>query len=221
MRALRYRVLVVDDSALARRGVVEVLGADPAFEVVGEAGDGAAAVPLVEQLRPDLVLMDVRMPGIGGILATARVKAAHLGCKVVMLSVSDDARDLFASIRSGAQGYLLKNLDPGDWTAYLHQIMSGEAPISREIAARILGEFASANPAPAVPLDTLSGREEEILRLVAVGLSNREIALRLHLAEGTVKNHLRSILGKLHLKNRTALASYVARRGRAEPGPGP
>jgi two-component system nitrate/nitrite response regulator NarL len=216
----RYRVLVVDDSPLARRAVREVLAADRAFEVVGEAADGADALRLARELRPDLVLMDVRLPGLDGIHATARIKEAQPGCKVVMLSVSDDARDLFASIKSGAQGYLLKDLDPEDWTTYLRQILSGEAPISREIATRILQEFAEANPAPGVPLETLSPREQEVLELVAAGLSNREIALRLDIAEGTVKNHLRNILGKLHLRNRTALAAYAARYGKG-PAPAP
>jgi DNA-binding NarL/FixJ family response regulator len=209
----RYRVLVVDDNAYARRAVREVLGTDPDFEIVGEATEGAEALALALQLQPDLVLMDVRMPGAGGIRTTAELKARLPSCRVVMLSVSDDARDLFEAIRSGAQGYVLKNLDPEDWTAYLRQVMSGEAPISRDIATRILSEFAGANPAPAASLPALTAREEEILRLVAGGNSNREIAARLLIAEGTVKNHLRNILGKLHLKNRTELASFAFRQG--------
>lgn len=216
----RYRVLIVDDSALARQAIAEVLSADPAFVVVGEAADGIVAARVAAELQPDLVLMDVRMPGPGGIAAVPRVRETAPGCRIVMLSVSDDARDLFAAIRAGAQGYMLKNLDPEDWVTYLRQIVSGEAPISREIAARMLAEFAAANPAPQVQSEALTPRETELLRLVAVGLSNREIAARLHIAEGTVKNHLRSILGKLHLRNRTALASYAAREGLVAPREG-
>lgn len=218
----RYRVLLVDDHPYARRAVQEVLAADGEFEVVGEAADALQAIDLAQRLRPDLVLMDVRLPGIDGIAATARLKSRLPGCRVVMLSVSDDVRDLFAAIRSGAQGYLLKNLDPADWTAYLRQILSGEAPISREIATRILKEFAEANPLPVPPIESLTSREEEVLQLVAAGHSNREIATRLDIAEGTVKNHLRNILGKLHLKNRTALASFALREGRRpKPDSGP
>jgi two-component system nitrate/nitrite response regulator NarL len=209
----RYRVLVVDDHPYARKAVREVLAADGEFEVVGEASDARQALEMALRLRPDLVLMDVRLPGVGGIAATAQLKARLPACRVVMLSVSDDVQDLFEAIRSGAQGYLLKNLDPEDWTAYLRQIVSGEAPISREIATRILQEFAGANPPPAAAPESLTPREEEILRLVAAGHTNREIATRLDIAEGTVKNHLRNILGKLQLKNRTALASYAFRTG--------
>lgn len=211
--SVRYRVLIVDDSALARQAIAEVLAADDAFVVVGEAVDGTAAVRAAADLQPDLVLMDVRMPGPGGIAAIAGVRGVAPECRIVMLSVSDDARDLFAAIRAGAQGYLLKNLDPEDWVTYLRQIASGETPISREIAARMLQDFAAANPAPQAPAEALTPREGELLRLVAVGLSNREIAARLQIAEGTVKNHLRNILAKLQVRNRTALASYAAREG--------
>jgi DNA-binding NarL/FixJ family response regulator len=223
-----HRILVVDDSPYARRAVREVLASAPEFTVVGEAADAREALDMALRLQPDLILMDVRLPGVGGIAATARIKARLPACRIVMLSVSDDVRDLFAAIRSGAQGYLLKHLDPADWTAYLRQVLSGEAPISREIATRILQEFAGANPLPAVPLEALTPREEEVLRFVAAGHSNREVAARLDIAEGTVKNHLRNILGKLHLKNRTELASYafqegIVRTGRGSDrgGPGP
>jgi two-component system nitrate/nitrite response regulator NarL len=213
----RTRVLIVDDNAYARQAVREVLASDDGFVVVGEAAGAAEGLALAERLRPDLVLMDVRMPGMGGIAATARLKARLPACRVVMLSVSDDARDLFEAIRSGAQGYLLKNLDPEDWTAYLRQIMAGDAPISREIAARIIAEFAEANPsAPPAP-EALTAREREVLALVAAGHRNREIASRLGIAEGTVKNHLRSILAKLHVSNRTALASLALREGLLPP----
>lgn len=216
-----YRVLIVDDSPYARQAIREVLAADDAFRVVGEAGDARQAVTLAAQLQPDLVLMDVRMPGIDGIAATAQIKTRLPSCRVVIVSVSDDARDLFAAIRSGAQGYLLKNLSPDDWTTYLRQVMSDAAPISADIASRILQEFAAANPPLPAPLEALTPREEEILRLVAGGHTNREIAARLGIAEATVKNHLRNILAKLHLKNRTALATFALKQAlvRAEGTP--
>ena len=218
----RYRTLIVDDNRYARQAVAEVLSADPRFEIVGMSAGAEEALESAAVLRPDLVLMDVRMPGLNGIAATAQLKARWSDCRVVMLTVSEDARDLFEAIRNGAQGYLLKNLAPEQWHAYLVQIMSGEAPISREIAARILHFFAAANPVaePTTALEILTAREEEVLEAVRAGLTNREIALRLSIAEGTVKNHLQHILAKLHLRNRTALASFAAGDGRARPRDG-
>ncbi len=213
----RYRTLIVDDNAYARSAVRRVLGADPRFLVVGEAAGAEEALRAADALRPDLVLMDVRMPGLGGIQATVRLKARFPECRVVMLSVSDDARDLFEAMRGGAQGYLLKNLDPEQWNDYLAQVMSGETPMSRDIATRILRDFAAANPLPRPAVQALTTREEEILRWVATGLTNREIAVRLGIAEGTVKNHLRSVLAKLHVKNRTALAHYAAEKHTPRP----
>jgi len=210
MNQARYRTLIVDDNAYARQAVAEVLGADPRFELIGMCAGAAEAIEAAAGLHPDLVLLDVRMPGLNGIAATARIRALCPECHVVMLTVSEDARDLFEAIRNGAQGYLLKNLEPEQWHSYLVQIMSGDAPISREIAASILHFFAAANPvAPAATTETLTAREEEVLEAVRAGLSNREIATRLCIAEGTVKNHLQHILAKLHLRNRTALAVFA------------
>lgn len=223
MPPARYRTMLVDDHPYARRAVAAVLARTERFDLVGEAADAAAGLRLALSLHPDLVLMDIRLPGISGITATARLKAALPGCRVVMLSVSDDARDLFEAIRAAAQGSLLKNLEPRQWGEYLSQVMSGEAQISRDIATAILREFSRANPLPVLSRDALTPgaltpgaltpREEDILRQVAGGHSNREIATRLCIAEGTVKNHLRHILAKLRLRNRTALAAYATRAG--------
>lgn len=213
-----FRTLIVDDNQYARQAVRDVLEADGHFDVVGMAASAEAALADAVALHPDLVLMDVRMPGLGGIAATARLKARLDQCRVVMLTVSEDVCDLFDAIRHGAQGYLLKNLDPEQWSAYLLQVMSGEAPISREIASRILHYFADANPvAETSAFDELTSREEDVLQLVCAGCTNREIAQRLRIAESTVKNHLQHILGKLHLHNRTALASLAARTAHGLP----
>jgi two-component system nitrate/nitrite response regulator NarL len=207
----RYRTLIVDDNRYARQAVAEVLAGDERFEIVGSCGSAEEAIAAAAALRPDLVLLDVRMPGLNGIAATARIRACCPECHVVMLTVSEDARDLFEAIRNGAQGYLLKNLEPEQWHSYLVQIMSGDAPISQEIAARILHYFAAANPLSAPPAaEALTAREAEVLEALRGGLSNREIAVRLGIAEGTVKNHLQHILAKLHLRNRTALALFAA-----------
>ncbi|MDI3317860.1 MAG: response regulator transcription factor [Bacillota bacterium] len=215
------RTLVVDDSALARRAIRTVLEEAPDFAVVGEAASGEEALRVAGELAPDLVLMDVRMPGIGGIEATRRLRALSPSSVVVILSVSSDVADLFQAIRNGAQGYLLKNLDPGHWIEYLRQVVSQGMPISREIAALIVAEFASTNPAPSPGGDEaappLTERETQVLRLTAAGLQNDEIARRLHLSPATVKNHLRNILAKLHLRNRTQLASYAYGSGLVRP----
>lgn len=216
----RIRVVVADDHILARKAIRTILCDDPAFEVVGEAASGPEAVEAVRRLAPDLVLMDIRMPG-GGIQATRAIKAEFPQVKVVVITVSDDVQDLFEAIRSGAQGYLLKNLAPEEWTAYLRGVMDGETPVSRSLAARMLREMSvsvSANENHGSESHgSLTEREREVLTHVAHGLTNREVAQALHIAENTVKNHLKNILAKLQLENRTQLARFVLQRGLLPP----
>lgn len=212
------RVVLVDDHSLFRAGIASLLGMRKGVKVVGQAESGERAVDLARQLIPDLVLMDVHMPGIGGIEAARQIRAALPQVKVVMLTVSDQDHDLFEAIKNGAHGYLLKNLEPGELYDYLEGIARGEAPISRTMAARILNEFAAQAtrarevPAPE-PYDDLTPREREVLSLVAGGATNREIAAALTLTENTVKNHLRNILEKLHMENRVQAAAYALKMG--------
>ncbi len=208
------RTLIVDDSELARRGIRAILGASPQFEVVGEATDGEEGLAGARVLAPDLVLMDLRMPGLGGLEAIRLIKEELPAAIVVVVSVSDDPQDLFEAIRSGAQGYLIKNVEPNIWLEYLGALVQGDTRISRAIADRILGEFVRPDAAPRGALPTLTSREEEILGLVARGLANKEIAARLGIVEGTVKRHLQNILAKLHLRNRVELATYAVTRDR-------
>ncbi|MGE5617826.1 MAG: response regulator [Sphingomonadaceae bacterium] len=212
------RILLVDDHSLFRAGMASLLTSREGFEVVGQAADGAAAVEAARALRPDLVLMDLHMPGTNGIEATRRIRAELPEVKVVVLTVSDRDEDLFEAIKNGAHGYLLKNLEPEELFDYLAGISRGEAPISRAMASRLLAEFAAqaarAREAPPVePIDELTGREREVLKLVAAGATNKEIAARLTLTENTVKNHLRNILEKLHLENRVQAAAYALKMG--------
>lgn len=214
------RVLLADDSPLARRAVRSLLKGDETFEVIGEARDGFGALELAKELMPDLILMDINMPGCDGLLATRMIKRELPYATVVMLTVSGDAADLFEAIRSGAQGYLLKSLDPGVWLECLRALDSGEA-MPQEIARLILGEFSASEPH--APINTtapgLSPREREVLRLVGEAKTNRQVAESLYISEQTVKNHIRNILGKLHLKNRVELAlrardlAHVSRAG--------
>ncbi len=198
------RVLLADDSPLARKAIRAVLGRDSGFEVVGEAEDGSRALVLARELKPDLILMDINMPCCDGLLATRLIKRELPHVVVVVLTVSDDAADLFEAIRSGAQGYLLKNLEPGDWLEYLRDLMQGAA-MPRDLAQRILAEFASP-VAPTEPDLALTEREREVLHLVARAMTNKQMASALYISEQTVKNHIKSIMQKLHARNRVELA---------------
>lgn len=216
------RVLLVDDHALFRRGIASILAAERGFEVVGEASDGLGALERARELMPDVILMDIFMPGANGLEATRRIKEALPYVKIVMLTVSEEDQNLFEAIKSGAQGYLLKKIEPQELFAMLKGVVQGDAPISRAMAAKILGEFAhQARQATAASLPgaNLSPREKEVLDLVTQGKSNKEIAAALAIAENTVKNHLKNILEKLHLENRVQAATYALREGLVEKPP--
>ncbi|GIQ65963.1 transcriptional regulatory protein DegU [Paenibacillus cisolokensis] len=207
-----FRVMIIDDSEMAREGIRMILESDPAFEVVAEGNSGEEALALSERWMPDLILMDIQMPGMGGLEATKRLKEKYPYVKVVMVTVSDDIAHLFDALKKGAQGYLLKNLKPDAWHEYLKAIAVDEAPMTRELAFRILKELSpmGADEAQASPL---TSREREILGLVAKGLSNKDISSKLDISEHTVKNHLKNILQKLHLDNRVQLARYAYEQG--------
>jgi len=211
------RTLIVDDSELARRGIRAILAGSSLFEIVGEASDGQEGIARVRELTPDLVLMDLRMPQLSGLEAIRLIKEEFPATLVVVLSVSDDPKDLFEAIRCGAQGYLIKNVEPGIWLEYLTSLIQGDARISRAIAERILKEFTRQSAAPGGSLPTLTPREAEILALVARGLANKEIATSLGIVEGTVKRHLQNILAKLHLRNRVELATFAVAQGLTKP----
>jgi DNA-binding NarL/FixJ family response regulator len=207
------RVLLADDHALFRDGVRSLLEAR-GVEVVGEAGDGHDAVANALALRPDVVLMDITMPRMDGLEATRLIKARAPEIKIVMLTVSDEDRTVFEAIKSGAQGYLLKNLQAGEFLALLEGVEQGEAPITRGLAARILEEFGHHPKEPSARAqDELTDREAEVLQTVSGGASNREVAAALHISENTVKFHMKNILDKLHLRSRGEVVAYAARRG--------
>ncbi|TJY41000.1 response regulator transcription factor [Cohnella pontilimi] len=217
------RVLIADDHIHAREGMREILSSDPDFVIVGEAASGEEALNLTDSVYPELILMDIQMPGMGGFEAVKAIKAAYPSVKIVMVTVSDDPAYLFEALKKGAQGYLLKNLNPSAWTDYLRQVALDEAPLNPDFALSILREFAGRSrkgPASgdATPLEQLTPREREILREVSGGLTNREVATSLGLSEHTVKNHIKSILQKLHLDNRVQLTRYAYERGLLEPG---
>jgi DNA-binding NarL/FixJ family response regulator len=200
-----------------------IVSAVPDFVVVGEASSGEEALTLTEQLSPDLILMDINMPGMGGLEAVKVIKSAHPTVKIIMVTVSDDVSHLFEALKKGAQGYLLKNLNPSAWRDYLLAVALDEAPLNPELAMSILREFANRKTNGTEPVKEkepesggLTPREKEILQEVARGQTNREIATSLNLSEHTVKNHLKNILQKLHLDNRVQLTRYAYQRGIVE-----
>lgn len=204
------RILLADDQALFREGLRTLLSIQPDFEVVGEAGNGEEAVHLVTSLRPNVVLMDLQMPVLDGVAATRRLRAAHPECRVIMLTTFDDDENVFEGLRAGAVGYLLKDAPSAKLIEAIRAAARGESFLQPSVAAKVVAEFARLKEKPAhrpQPLiEPLSERELEILRLVADGTSNREIATKLVIAEGTVKNHLTNILGKLGVRDRVQAA---------------
>ncbi|EOS56880.1 MULTISPECIES: response regulator [Paenibacillus] len=209
---MKVRVLVVDDHPHAREAIGEILAEDDSFEIVAYAENGDEAIAQTERWMPDLILMDIRMPGKDGLETTREIKLRYPYVKIVLITVSDDAAHLFEALKQGAQGYLLKNLEPGTWLEYLRAIASDEAPLSSELALRILQEF-PVNKRSNSEQPPLTAREREILGWVAQGMTNREIAGVLHISDQTVKNHLKNILQKLHLENRVQLTRYALEQG--------
>jgi DNA-binding NarL/FixJ family response regulator len=204
--------MLVDDHALFRRGIASVLRAEPGFDVVGEAEDGAAAIAQAPILQPDVILMDVRMPRVSGLEAARQILGMRPETKILMLSMSEDEDAVFEAVKNGAQGYLLKTTKPEELFEGLRGVVRGEAALSNGLAAKLLREFARLThepAAPASPRTTLSRREKEILALVADGKTNMEFATVLGLAENTVKKHVKIVLEKLHLENRVQAAVFA------------
>jgi len=209
------RILLADDHLLFRKGLARLLDAQLDFEVVGEAADGLEAVEQTRLLRPDLVLMDISMPNCDGLEATRRIKAQMPEVRVVMLTVSDDEQDLTTAVQHGADGYLLKDLLPETLFQQLRGLMSGETPVSRAMTGKLFRQLAQRGRPAVQPAATtvLSARECEVLALIVSGYSNPEIAEELGIARNTVKNHLRSILAKLGVRNRAQAAAYAVSHG--------
>ncbi|KFZ39811.1 MULTISPECIES: response regulator transcription factor [Thermoactinomyces] len=206
-----YRIVIGDDHEHARQAMRLIIKRDSRFQIVGEAADGKEVIELAESARPDLILMDINMPKINGLTATRIIKEQFPSVKIVIVTVSDDASDLFDALKQGAQGYLLKNLKPSLWLEYLQAVAADETPMPKEIARRILHEFHT-TPVPSKQ-SNLTQREQEILTWVAQGYSNKEIARQCLISEYTVKNHLKNIMQKLHLNNRVQLTRYAYEQG--------
>jgi len=208
------RILIADDHPLFRDGVAHSLAGEPDMAVVGEAANGEEALRLARDLLPDVLLLDIAMPGKGGLAAAAAIGVACPATKIVMLTVSEHEDDLLAAFKAGARGYVLKGVSARELANVVRAVVAGEVYVSPTLAAGMLVELTRTRPPD--PLSGLTEREREILRLVAEGLTNREIGERLHLAEKTVKHYMTNVLGKLHVRSRVEAALIAAREGRSK-----
>jgi DNA-binding NarL/FixJ family response regulator len=230
MAADPIRVLIAEDQALVRRGTSVLISMEPGMKVVGQACDGVEAVAMAGELRPDIVLMDLHMPRLGGVAATREITRSLPGTQVLVLTTLDDDETVFEAVRAGAHGYLLKDVTEDELLETIRALRRGESRLTPQIARKVMDQFrrlaGGAEPAPDPagaparadpPAEQLSEKEEKILRLITEGMSNRQIAATLFLAEGTVKNYVSRIMEKLHANTRTALAVMSARQHRDHP----
>jgi DNA-binding NarL/FixJ family response regulator len=207
------RIVLVDDQVLMRQGLRKLLEVEQGIEVVGEAADGEAALRVVAEHRPDVALVDARMPGMDGVELINRLSAGHPHVASIVLSTFDEDEYIFGALRGGAVGYLLKDCSPEELVAAVHRVSRGETVLGGPVAARLVAELrqGGGHRDAFQGRELLSAREEEVARMVAAGAANREIAARLYITEGTVKNHVSSVLRKLGLRDRTQLAVHVKR----------
>ena len=218
---MSIRVVLVDDQAMVRTGLRMVLAAEPDIEVVGEAADGAAGVRVVTETKPDVVLLDIRMPGMDGLEAARRIIAAELPTKVVVLTTFDEDEYVAAALRAGVSGFLLKVAPPEDLVVAVRTVAGGQGLLDPAVTLRVIEAFAAApspDPVRAGALAQLTERETDVLTLVATGLTNAEIAARLYLGEATVKTHVSRVLLKLGLRDRVQAVAFAYESGLITPG---
>jgi DNA-binding NarL/FixJ family response regulator len=212
------RILIVDDHTHAREAIRELLSGYPDFDIIGEATGGEEAIFLADQIHPDLILMDINMPDLDGLKTTKLIKERHPEMKIVILTVSEDSSDLFEALKQGAQGFLIKKVNPDDWYPYLKSIVSENIPVSGNLVNEVIQTISSHSKESATNKENpLSQREMEILKLVAKGYTNKEISNMVFISEYTVKNHLKNITKKLEIKNRVQLTTFAIENGWIEP----
>ena len=226
--AAKVRVLIAEDQALVRRGTSVLISMEPDMEVIGQACDGIEAVTMAGQLRPDIVLMDLHMPRLGGVAATREITRDLPGTQVLVLTTLNDDETVFEAVRAGAHGYLLKDVSEQELLETIRALRRGESRLTPQIARKVMDQFrrlagspeiasaANASAKKTAAAESLNDKEEKILRLITDGMSNRQIAAAMFLAEGTVKNYVSRIMEKLHANTRTALAVISAKQQRRD-----
>ena len=221
---MTVRIAIADDEALVRGGFRAILDSEPGFEVVAEAADGRQALATVERFTPDVVVMDIRMPELDGLAATRQLRVTHPGVRILIVTTFDLDEYVYDALQAGAAGFLLKDARPNELIAAVHAVASGDALIAPAVTRRLIEAFVAARPVQ-VPDDarvaTLTGREREILLLLARGLSNREIAAEVRLSDATVKTHVASVLAKLGVRDRVRAVIVAYESGLVVPGAGP
>ncbi len=212
-KATPIRILVVDDQQLIRQGIATLLDLEPDIDVIGQAEDGEVAIALAKSLSPDLILMDIQMPNMNGIEALRTILQLHPSCKVLMLTTFNDDQYIVKALKAGAIGYLLKDMPSDDLAQAIKLAHAGISQLSHEVAGKLVGNVTHPNAMPTTPSShsNLTPRELDVLRLLASGASNKEIAQQLFVSEGTVKKHLSKILQVLELRDRTQAAIYAVR----------
>jgi NarL family two-component system response regulator LiaR len=216
----QIRILIADDHALVREGLQAVINAEADMQVVGEAADGVAAVQRAHNLKPDIILMDMIMPGQDGLTAIQQLKQENTPARIIVLASFADDQKIFPAIKAGAQGYLLKDILPDQLLQAIRDVHRGESSLHPTIARKVMAEF-NRDPALAATTEALTAREVDVLKLIAQGYSNQEISEKLVLSKGTVGKHVNRILDKLHVANRTQAALYALREGLASLDPEP
>ena len=212
------KTMIVDDHVLFREGLTSIIQSEPDIEIAGMAGTVQEAVELSQTIKPDIILMDFSLPDGTGAEAARLILDDHPGCKIVFLTMSEEDEDLFAAIRSGAKGYLLKNMRPQKLVATIRSVQKGEAALSRSMTLRLMQEFSRTKKTPSLEGITITLREIDVLRAIASGLSNQEISNQLYISENTVKSHVHSILEKLNLSDRKEAAEYARKNGLLKKG---
>ncbi len=214
---MSFKILVVDDHSLVRQGLIRLLKTDKDIEVVGEADSGYSSLEKAELLKPDVILMDLYMPGLDGIAATRLIKKSTPDVCIIILTVSEEEEDIMEALNAGAQGYILKNTDPSSFIQQVKASCSGEVALGSDIVKRLINAMQHKSKAPSIQKvdqhNTISNREKEVLGLISKGLTNKEMAVGMVISINTIRTHIRALMQKLNLDNRTQLATYAIREG--------
>ena len=209
-----YSILVIDDHPLIRRGIKDLVAMDDSFEVIGEADNGASGLELARELQPDIILLDFNMDKMNGLETLEAMKKAQLDCRIIILTVSDNEKNIVSTLRAGADGYILKDMEPEDMLKSLHQVIDGHIVLSKKVSELIVRGLHEESRKESRNNAELTHREKETLQLISKGMSNKEIARKLNIVETTVKVHVKNLLKKLNLRSRVEAAVWAVERSK-------